>query len=100
MTARDVLSTTGWKTVRTSVAAALNAVKGTAVTLTRRRGYDSVLDHALENMKLLYGDVHSRIDALLKERQRLMRENELLRNEIKRLYNRMPRDRRTGRILN
>jgi pepF/M3 family oligoendopeptidase len=42
----------GWKTVRTSVAAALNAVKGTAVTLTRRRGYASVLDHALENNRI------------------------------------------------
>jgi len=51
---------------------------------------------ALENMKLLYGDVHSRIDALLKERQVLMRENQLLRNEIRRLQNRLPQYQHTG----
>jgi len=39
----------GWESVRTSVAACLNGVKGTAVTLARRRGRASVLDAALDD---------------------------------------------------
>ncbi len=37
----------GWQSIRTTVAACLNAVKGTALVLARRRGRDSVLDAAL-----------------------------------------------------
>ena len=37
----------GWTSIRTSVAACLNGVKGTALTLAKRRGWPSVLDAAL-----------------------------------------------------
>ncbi len=36
-----------WASIRTTVAASLNAVKGTAITLARRRGRKSVLEAAL-----------------------------------------------------
>lgn len=42
----------GWRSIRTPVAVALNAVKGTALTLTRRRGRASVLDEALEDNRI------------------------------------------------
>jgi pepF/M3 family oligoendopeptidase len=38
----------GWDSIRTTVAACLNSVKGTAITLARRRGRASVLDAALD----------------------------------------------------
>ncbi len=38
----------GWHSVRTAVAACLNGVKGTAITLAKRRGWDSVLEEALD----------------------------------------------------
>ena len=41
-----------WKSVRTSVAASLNAVKGTAITLARRRGRRDVLETALVANKI------------------------------------------------
>jgi pepF/M3 family oligoendopeptidase len=41
-----------WQSVRTSVAASLNAVKGTALTLARRRGRESVLHAALDNNRI------------------------------------------------
>lgn len=39
----------GWHSIRTTVAACLNGVKGTALTLARRRGRASVLDAALDD---------------------------------------------------
>ncbi|MBI1900560.1 MAG: M3 family oligoendopeptidase [Planctomycetia bacterium] len=41
-----------WHSVRTPIAASINAVKGTAVTLARRRGRPSVLDAALVNNRI------------------------------------------------
>ena len=38
----------GWHSIRGTVAACLNAVKGTALTLARRRGWPSVLDWSLD----------------------------------------------------
>ncbi len=38
----------GWESIRSTVAACLNGVKGTALTLARRRGWPSVLDWALD----------------------------------------------------
>lgn len=43
---------TGWHSVRTTVAACLNGVKGTAVTLARRRGRASVLDASLDDNRI------------------------------------------------
>ena len=42
----------GWESIRTSVAACLNGVKGTAVTLARRRGRPRWLDEALEQNRV------------------------------------------------
>lgn len=42
----------GWESVRTPVAACLNAVKGGALTLARRRGRPSVLDEALDQNRI------------------------------------------------
>jgi len=39
----------GWESIRTTVAACLNGVKGTALTLARRRGRGSVLEVALDD---------------------------------------------------
>ncbi len=39
----------GWESMRTTVAACLNGVKGTALTLARRRGRESVLAAALDD---------------------------------------------------
>lgn len=50
-----------WHSARTTVAACLNGVKGTAVTLSRRRGWSSVLDVALEQNKI----DRATLDALL-----------------------------------
>ena len=41
-----------WGSVRTSIAAALNAVKGTSLTLAKRRQWPSVLDWALFNNRI------------------------------------------------
>jgi pepF/M3 family oligoendopeptidase len=38
----------GWESIRSTVAACLNGVKGTAITLSRRRGWPSVLDWSLD----------------------------------------------------
>jgi pepF/M3 family oligoendopeptidase len=38
----------GWESIRSTVAACLNGVKGTALTLARRRGWPSVLDWSLD----------------------------------------------------
>ena len=42
----------GWDSIRTTVAACLNGVKGTALTLARRRGRDSVLEVALDDNRI------------------------------------------------
>jgi pepF/M3 family oligoendopeptidase len=42
----------GWHSIRTTVAACLNGVKGTALTLARRRGRASVLDAALDDNRI------------------------------------------------
>ncbi len=42
----------GWKSVRTPIAACLNHVKGTALTLAKHRGWDSVLDIALDKNRV------------------------------------------------
>ena len=39
----------GWESIRTTVAACLNGVKGTALTLAKRRGRTSVLEAALDD---------------------------------------------------
>ncbi len=41
-----------WRCVQTPVAASLNSVKGTAITLARRRGRASVLEEALEQNRI------------------------------------------------
>lgn len=43
---------TGWDSIKTTVAACLNSVKGTALTLARRRGRSSVLDAALDENRV------------------------------------------------
>jgi len=50
-----------WESVREPVAFALNGVKGTAITLSRRRGYDGVLHASLERNKM----DRATLDALL-----------------------------------
>ena len=50
-----------WESIRTSVAASLNAVKGTAITLARRRGRADVLEEALEQNRI----DRATLDALL-----------------------------------
>lgn len=42
----------GWHSIRCTVAACLNGVKGTALTLAKRRGRESVLQAALESNKV------------------------------------------------
>lgn len=42
----------GWESIRTTVAACLNGVKGTALTLAKRRRRESVLDVALEDNRI------------------------------------------------
>jgi pepF/M3 family oligoendopeptidase len=42
----------GWHSVRTTVAACLNGVKGTALTLARRRGRNEVLEVALDDNRI------------------------------------------------
>jgi pepF/M3 family oligoendopeptidase len=42
----------GWESIRTTVAACLNGVKGTALTLNRRRGRASVLDTSLDQNRI------------------------------------------------
>jgi len=42
----------GWTSIRTTVAACLNGVKGTALTLARRRGWPSVLDAAIDDNRI------------------------------------------------
>jgi pepF/M3 family oligoendopeptidase len=42
----------GWERIREPVAFALNCVKGTAITLARRRGYDDVLHWTLESDRI------------------------------------------------
>jgi pepF/M3 family oligoendopeptidase len=42
----------GWESIRTTVAACMNGVKGTAITLAKRRGRESVLDVALEDNRI------------------------------------------------
>ena len=42
----------GWEKIREPVAFALNCVKGTAVTLARRRGYEDVLHWTLESDRI------------------------------------------------
>ncbi len=42
----------GWEQIREPVAFALNGVKGTAITLAKRRGRDDVLHSALDNNKI------------------------------------------------
>jgi pepF/M3 family oligoendopeptidase len=50
-----------WESVKEPVAFALNSVKGAAVTLSRRRGYDGVLHASLERNKM----DRATLDALL-----------------------------------
>lgn len=42
----------GWESIRTTVAACLNGVKGTALTLAKRRGRPTVLDAALDDNRI------------------------------------------------
>lgn len=42
----------GWHSIRTTVAACLNGVKGTAQSLARRRGRNSVLDASLDDNRI------------------------------------------------
>jgi pepF/M3 family oligoendopeptidase len=42
----------GWESIRTTVAACMNGVKGTALTLAKRRGRDSVLEVSLDQNKI------------------------------------------------
>ncbi|MFH1865268.1 MAG: oligoendopeptidase F, partial [Candidatus Eisenbacteria bacterium] len=50
-----------WESVREPVAFALNGVKGTAITLSKRRGFDGVLSASLERNKM----DRATLDALL-----------------------------------
>jgi pepF/M3 family oligoendopeptidase len=50
-----------WESVREPVAFALNGVKGTAITLSKRRGYDGVLHASLERNRM----DQATLDALL-----------------------------------
>jgi pepF/M3 family oligoendopeptidase len=51
----------GWERIREPVAFALNCVKGTAITLARRRGYEDVLHWTLEADRM----DHATLDALM-----------------------------------
>jgi len=51
----------GWESIRTTVAASMNGVKGTALTLAERRGRKSVLEVALDQNKI----DQATLDALL-----------------------------------
>ncbi len=51
----------GWESIREPVAFAMNGVKGTSVTLAKRRGYDDVLHWSLELNKM----DRATLDALL-----------------------------------
>lgn len=42
----------GWESVRTTVAACLNSIKGTALTLAKRRGRTSVLEVAMDDNRV------------------------------------------------
>ncbi len=42
----------GWHSIRTSIAACMNGVKGTAQTLAKRRGRESVLEVALDDNRI------------------------------------------------
>ncbi len=42
----------GWESIRTPIAAAMNGVKGTALTLAKRRGRESVLAAALDDNRI------------------------------------------------
>ncbi len=54
----------GWESIREPVAFALNGVKGTAVTLGKRRGYDSVLHSSLELNKMDQGTLDALMGAM------------------------------------
>ncbi len=51
----------GWESIRTSVAASLNSVKGAALTLAKRRGRASVLEQSLDQNRM----DQATLDALL-----------------------------------
>jgi pepF/M3 family oligoendopeptidase len=54
----------GWESIRTTVAACLNSVKGTALTLARRRGRASVLEMALEDNRIDRKTLDALLDAM------------------------------------
>jgi pepF/M3 family oligoendopeptidase len=55
---------TGWQSVRTPVAACLNGVKGTALTLAKRRGYTSVLQTALDDNHIDQATLDAMLDSI------------------------------------
>ena len=54
----------GWESIRTTVAACMNGVKGTALTLAKRRGRESVLDIALEDNRIDQPTLDALLDAI------------------------------------
>lgn len=54
----------GWESIRTTVAACLNGVKGTALTLARRRGRPSVLSAALDDNHIDAGTLDAMLGAI------------------------------------
>jgi pepF/M3 family oligoendopeptidase len=54
----------GWESIRTTVAACLNGVKGTAQTLARRRGREHVLDEALDDNRIDRATLDAMLDAI------------------------------------
>ncbi len=54
----------GWESIRTTVAACLNGVKGTALTLARRRGRPNVLSAALDDNHIDAGTLEAMLGAI------------------------------------
>jgi pepF/M3 family oligoendopeptidase len=54
----------GWESIRTTVAACLNGVKGTALTLARRRGRPSVLAAALDDNHIDSGTLDAMLSSI------------------------------------
>jgi pepF/M3 family oligoendopeptidase len=54
----------GWESIRTTVAACLNGVKGTALTLARRRGRSSVLAAALDDNHIDAGTLDAMLSSI------------------------------------
>lgn len=72
----------GWESIRTAIAACLNGVKGTALTLARRRGRADVLDVALDQNRIDRATLEALLGAI---RESLPMFRSYLRSKAKKL---------------